>query len=143
MSETLDSYQPYSKRSSAKPFTEEDLLSQTCPPGATGRYFRQISGREPRDNEDWRTGPKHPYVRQAVPGEGVLSTSSADTHVLAKKVAPKKPERKKLKKAQETSSNMNHLIREQIKLERELKQLQEIGECLVPPLICASYTQTT
>ena len=109
-------------------------MSQTCPPGETGRYFRQSSGREPRDSQDWRTGPKHPYVRQAVPSEDVLSTSSADTQVLAKKVAPKKPERKRLKKTQETSSNMNHLIREQIKLERELKQLQEIGESLVPPL---------
>lgn len=134
MSGTLDSYQQYSKSSLAKRFTEEDLLSQTCPPGETGRYFRQSSGREPRDNQDWRTRPKHPYVRQAIPSEDVLSTSSADTQVLAKKVAPKKPERKKLKKAQETSSNMNHLIQEQIKLERELKQLQEIRECLVPPL---------
>ena len=131
---TLDSYQPYSKSSLAKRFTEEDLLSQTCPPGDTRRYFRQSSGREPRDSQDWRTGPKHPYVQQAVPSEDVLSTSSADTQVLAKKVAPKKPERKRLKKTQETSSNMNHLIREQIKLERELKQLQEIGESLVPPL---------
>ena len=134
MSETLDSYQPYSKSSLAKRFTEEDLLSQTCPPGETGRYFRQSNGREPRKNQDWRTRPKHPYVRQAIPSEDVLSTSSADTQVLAKKIAPKKPERKKLKKAQETSSNMNHLIQEQIKLERELKQLQEIRECLVPPL---------
>ena len=64
----------------------------------------------------------------------MLSTSSADTQVVAKKVAPKKPERKKLKKAQETSSNMDQLIQEQIKLERELKQLQEIRERLVPPL---------
>ena len=107
-------------------------MSQTCPPGETGRYFRQINGREPRENQDWRTGPKH--VRQAAPSEDVLSTSSADTQVLAKKIAPKKPERKKLKKAQETSNDMNHLIQEQINLERELKQLQEIREQLVPPL---------
>lgn len=133
-SETLDSYEPFCKSSSAKRFTEEDLFSQTCPPGETGRYFRQISNREPRDNRDWRTGPKHPYVRQAGPSEDVLSTSSADTRVVAKKVAPKKPERKKLKRAQEMSSNMNNLIQEQIKLERELKQLQEIRECFVPPL---------
>ena len=134
MSETLDSYQSYSKSSFGKRFTEEDLLSQTCPPGESGRYFRQLRSREPRDIQDWRSGPKHPSVRQAAPSEDVLSTSSADTQVLAKKVAPKKPERKKLKKAQETSNNVNHLIQEQIKLERELKQLQEIREHLVPPL---------
>lgn len=73
-------------------------------------------------------------MRQASPSEDVLSTSSADTQVLAKKIAPKKPERKKLKKAQETSNDMNHLIQEQIKLEKELKQLQEIRDQLVPPL---------
>ena len=109
-------------------------MSQTCPPGDTGRYFRQSSPREPRESLDSRTGHQHPYVRQAVHSEDVLSTSSADTQVVAKKVAPKKPERKKLKKAQETSSNMDHLIQEQVKLERELKQLQEIRERLIPPL---------
>lgn len=131
-SETLDTYKPYSRSSLGKRFTEEDVLSETCPPGDTGRYFRQINGREPRENQDWPTGPKH--VRQAAPSEDVLSTSSADTQVLTKKIAPKKPERKKLKKAHETSNDMNHLIQEQIKLERELKQLQEIREQLVPPL---------
>ena len=133
-SETPDSYQPYSKRSSAERFTEDDLFSQVCPPGETGRYFRQSSGREPREHQDWGRSSKHPYVRQAMPSEDVLSTSSADTQVVAKKVAPKKPERKKLKKAQETSDKMNHLIQEQVKLERELKQLQDMRDCLVPPL---------
>lgn len=134
MSETLNSYKPYSKSSLGKRFTEENILSQTCPPGETGRYFRQSSGKEPRDNQDRRSGLKHPYERQVAQSEDVLSTSSTDTQMFAKKVAPKKPERKKLKKAQETSSNMDHLIQEQIKLERELKQLQEIRERLVPPL---------
>lgn len=134
MSETLDSYQSYSKSTLGKRLAEEDFLSQTCPPGDTGRYFRQSNGREPRENLDRRPGSKHSYVRQAAQNEDVLSTSSADTQVVAKKVAPKKPERKKLKKAQETSSNIDHLIQEQMKLERELKQLQAIRERLVPPL---------
>ncbi|KAL9979494.1 hypothetical protein ACROYT_G017168 [Oculina patagonica] len=131
MTETLDSYQSYSK--SGKRFAEEDFLSQTCPPGEPGRYFRQSNGREPKESLDTRSGNKQPHARQAQ-NEDVLSTSSADTQVVVKKVAPKKPERKKLKKAQDTSSNMDHLIQEQIKLERELRQLQAIRERLVPPL---------
>ncbi|KAJ7357572.1 Proto-oncoprotein DBL [Desmophyllum pertusum] len=126
MSETLDSSQSYSR------FAEEDFMSHTCPPGETGRYLRQSSGKEPRESFE-RTGYKQPPVRQATQNEDVLSNSSVESQVVAKKVAPKKPERKKLKKALETSSsNMDHLIQEQIKLERELKELQKIRERLVP-----------
>ena len=133
-SENLDSYQSYSKRNLGSRFTEDDLESQTCPPGETGRYLRQSSGMQSVDNLDGGRGYKNSSMREAAHNEDLLSNSSVDSQVVAKKVAPKKPERKKLKKAQETSSNMEHLIQEQIKLERELKQLQKIRENLAPPL---------
>lgn len=128
----LDSYQAYSKNLGSR-YTDDDVLSQTSPPG--GRYLRHGSGKEYRRNFDQQ--PKHsnyPAVGQRVRNEDSLSNSSLESQVQARKEAPKKPERKKLKKTQEESSNEDFLIQEQMKLEKELKQLQKIREQMVPPL---------
>ena len=130
----LDSYQAYSKDLGSR-YTDDDVLSQTCPPGETGRYLRHSSGKEYRRNFDQQ--PKHsnyPAVGQRVQNEDSLSNSSVESQVQARKAAPKKPERKKLKKTQEESSNVDFLIQEQMKLEKELKELQKIREQMVPPL---------
>lgn len=135
MSENLDSYQSYSKRLGSR-FTEDDYFSQTCPPGETGRYLRDRSAKEHRESVDRQPRyVNYSGVRQtAHSAEDLLSSSSVLSQVQAKKVAPKKPERKKLNKSQGESSNMDYLLQEQMKLEKELKELQKIREQLVPPL---------
>jgi len=94
-----------------------DYLNQTCPPEETGRCL--WSGRAMERRElDW---PSHSLERSSRTGQ-------------LKKPAPKKPERKKIKKTQGESSNVGYLIQEQRKLERELKGLQTERQPLVPPL---------
>ena len=131
----LDSYQAYSKDLGSR-YTDGDVLNQTFPPGETRRYLRHSSGKEYRRNFDQQ--PKHvsnyPAVGQRVHNEDSPSYLSVESQVQARKTVPKKPERKKLKKTQEESSNMNFLIQEQMKLEKELKGLQKMREQMVPPL---------
>lgn len=129
-----ESSRAYSKDSESR-FTVDDFLGQTCPPGEKERYLRHSSGKEHRKNFDQQ--PDYINYRAMGPksqSEELLSNSFVESQVQAKKAVPKKPERKKLKKTQEESSKMNHLIQEQMRLEKELKQLQKIREQLVPPL---------
>lgn len=114
--------------------TTEGSESQTCPPGVTSRYLKHNGGMGPRDSLDGWAGYKHSPKREIVRNEDVTSNSFVDSQVATQKVAPKKPERKKLKKSQQTSSKMEHLIQEQTRLEKELEQLQKMRENLVPPL---------
>lgn len=96
---------------------KSDYLNQTCPPEETERCL--WSGRAMEKREFDR--PSHSLERSSRTGQ-------------LKKSAPKKPERKKIKKTQGESSNVGYLIQEQRKLERELKELQRERQPLVPPL---------
>ena len=124
----LDSFQAYSKGLGSR-MTEDDFLSQTCPPGETGRYIRHQSSKDQRTKE-----PRYPSMHQTGRDEDLISNASVESQLQAKTLAPKKPESKKLKKTQEESGKMSYLIQEQLKLEKELKELQKIREQLVPPL---------
>lgn len=94
-----------------------DYLNQAYPPEETGRYLG--SGRAMEQREfDW---PSHSLERSSQTGQ-------------LRKSAPKKPDRKKIKKTQGESSNVGYLIQEQRKLERELKELETERQPLVPPL---------
>lgn len=126
-SRILDSYQSYSEGSLGNRFAEDDLMSQTCPPGNTGRYLRHSSSKNHREGFDGQ--PKYAsQMRQTTQNE------DSPVESYAKKIAPKKPERKKLKKTEVESSNMHYLVQEQTKLEKELKELQKSRQQLVPPL---------
>ena len=96
---------------------KSDYLNQTCPPDETGRSLWSDRAMEKRQF-DWASKS--------------LERSSQTGQL--KKSAPKKPERKKIKKTQGESSNVSYLIQEQRKLERELKELQTKRQPLVPPL---------
>ncbi|PFX33495.1 Actin, nonmuscle [Stylophora pistillata] len=133
-SNNRDSYQSYSMNNVGRRVTTDGLESQICPPGVTGRYLNHNGEIKPSDNLDGWTGYKHSPKREIVRSQDVTSNSSVDSQVATKNFAPKKPERKKLKKTQETSSNMEHLIQEQMRLETELEQLKKMSENLVPPL---------
>ena len=123
---------------------EDDFTKQTCPPGEIGRYLRQqhssteppLAGRLPK------TRPaKHPPVRQLAQDEDNSSMSSWEFRGGANKLSHKKPE-KQPKKSQEQSGKLAVLIQEQLQLEKELNELEQIREQLVPPLYLQSLTSS-
>ena len=127
------SSQSYSNGSSGNRFVTGDVMSQTCPPGETGRYLKHSRGRAPR--ESFERQPKYvnyPLVQQTEQNGDLLNNAPLKPYT--RKMAPKKPERKKVKKTEEESKNIDNLLVEQMKLEKELKELQQIREKIVPPL---------
>ena len=124
---------PDSSQSYSNGFVKGDVMSQTCPPGETGRYLKHSRGRDPR--ESFERQPKYvnyPLVRQTEQNGNLLNNAPFKSYT--RKMAPKKPERKKVKKTEEESKNIDNLLMEQMKLEKELKKLQQIREKIVPPL---------
>lgn len=138
----LKQKQPYSRETSKLPdssqsyfngFVKGDVMSQTCPPGETGRYLKHSRGRDPR--ESFERQPKYvnyPLVQQLEQNGDLLNNAPLKSYT--RKMAPKKPARKKVKKTEEESKNIDNLLMEQMKLEKELKELQQIREKIVPPL---------
>lgn len=138
----LKQKQPHSRETSKLPdssqsyfngFVKGDVTSQTCPPGETGRYLKHSRGRDPR--ESFERQPKYvnyPLVQQLEQNGDLLNNAPLKSYT--RKMAPKKPERKKVKKTEEESKNIDNLLMEQMKLEKELKELQQIREKIVPPL---------
>ena len=134
--------QPHSRETSKLPdssqsyfngFVKGDVMSQTCPPGETGRYLKHSRGRDPR--ESFERQPKYvnyPLVQQLEQNGDLLNNAPLKSYT--RKMAPKKPARKKVKKTGEESKNIDNLLMEQMKLEKELKELQQIREKIVPPL---------
>lgn len=134
--------QPHSRETSKLPdssqsyfngFVKGDVMSQTCPPGETGRYLKHSRGRDPR--ESFERQPKYvnyPLVQQLEQNGDLLNNAPLKSYT--RKMAPKKPARKKVKKTEEESKNIDNLLMEQMKLEKELKELQQIREKIVPPL---------
>ena len=138
----LKQKQPHSRETSKLPdssqsyfngFVKGDVMSQTCPPGETGRYLKHSRGRDPR--ESFERQPKYvnyPLVQQLEQNGDLLNNAPLKSYT--RKMAPKKPARKKVKKTEEESKNIDNLLMEQMKLEKELKELQQIREKIVPPL---------
>lgn len=138
----LKQKQPHSRGTSKLPdssqsyfngFVKGDVMSQTCPPGETGRYLKHSRGRDPR--ESFERQPKYvnyPLVQQLEQNGDLLNNAPLKSYT--RKMAPKKPARKKVKKTEEESKNIDNLLMEQMKLEKELKELQQIREKIVPPL---------
>lgn len=129
-SDRIDANQTYSEKIGRR-LTEGDSLNQTYSPGELGRY---VGGRRGREFDRPTIYVNKQTERKTVDKKEFSSRPYGESGSQFRKSAPKKPDRKKIKKIQGESNNMDYLIQEQMKLEKELKDLQKVGQQLVPPL---------